>query len=368
MRRDHDVLLRAICESPRDDLPRLAFADWLEEHGETERAGFIRTDVEMARRDEWDADRVRWEEGLTPQVLPYKPWFAAAYPSAGSDSSYSWGGPTLTRRGFRWNAKVWKRDPPIFRIVAAELFARHPIEHLTFFDHHPDPEWLLGEPWFPRLTGLGWTAGRCSAKVLRPLLKTAPAGLTELELTSAAINPDGMRALGASALFRNLTRLELSGTGARVIGATLDALARDGGSCRLRSFRIKFDGLNQEAAALASCLPASLRVLDISGTMLHTAGTRALVEALATPELRLLDLAFNGTRDEGATAVFTSPQLAGLKLLDLAYCRVGDAALQVLLEKSPLADGLNLLDLTQSSASPGMKQAVKERMGDRVRL
>ena len=42
-------LLRAIREHPDDDLPRLVYADWLEEHGEPQRAEFIRSQVELAR-------------------------------------------------------------------------------------------------------------------------------------------------------------------------------------------------------------------------------------------------------------------------------------------------------------------------------
>jgi uncharacterized protein (TIGR02996 family) len=57
----HDALLRAICESPGDNLPRLAFADWLEENGQEEQAQFIRADIAMSLRDEWDVERVRWE-------------------------------------------------------------------------------------------------------------------------------------------------------------------------------------------------------------------------------------------------------------------------------------------------------------------
>jgi uncharacterized protein (TIGR02996 family) len=41
-----DEFLRAIIDSPDDDAPRLVFADWLDEHGETERAEFIRARVE----------------------------------------------------------------------------------------------------------------------------------------------------------------------------------------------------------------------------------------------------------------------------------------------------------------------------------
>jgi len=46
---DFHAFLRAVVAEPDEDLPRLAFADWLEEHGDAERAAFIRTQVELAR-------------------------------------------------------------------------------------------------------------------------------------------------------------------------------------------------------------------------------------------------------------------------------------------------------------------------------
>ena len=45
---DRDSLLRAILANPADDMSRLVFADWLEEHGESERAEFIRIQCELA--------------------------------------------------------------------------------------------------------------------------------------------------------------------------------------------------------------------------------------------------------------------------------------------------------------------------------
>jgi uncharacterized protein (TIGR02996 family) len=39
---ERDALLRAVCENPDDNLPRLVLADWLDEHDEPERAEFIR--------------------------------------------------------------------------------------------------------------------------------------------------------------------------------------------------------------------------------------------------------------------------------------------------------------------------------------
>src|SRR5690348_891572 len=44
-----DALLRDICENPDDDTPRLVLADWLEEHGQPERAELIRVQCESAR-------------------------------------------------------------------------------------------------------------------------------------------------------------------------------------------------------------------------------------------------------------------------------------------------------------------------------
>jgi uncharacterized protein (TIGR02996 family) len=58
-RRDHEIhehamsdegaFLRAICENPDEDTPRLVFADWLDEHDRPERAELIRVQCERAR-------------------------------------------------------------------------------------------------------------------------------------------------------------------------------------------------------------------------------------------------------------------------------------------------------------------------------
>ena len=52
---DRATLLRAVLESPWDDVPRLAYADWLDEHGRGDlaefiRAEFIRVQCELAGR------------------------------------------------------------------------------------------------------------------------------------------------------------------------------------------------------------------------------------------------------------------------------------------------------------------------------
>jgi uncharacterized protein (TIGR02996 family) len=46
---DAAALLAAIRAAPEDDAPRLVYADWLDEHGQPERAAFIRIQCELAR-------------------------------------------------------------------------------------------------------------------------------------------------------------------------------------------------------------------------------------------------------------------------------------------------------------------------------
>src|SRR5262245_20937750 len=53
-----NAFLRAILDEPEDDTHRLVHADWLDEHGDSQRAAFIRAQIELDRGVE-DADRRR---------------------------------------------------------------------------------------------------------------------------------------------------------------------------------------------------------------------------------------------------------------------------------------------------------------------
>src|SRR5437867_1736192 len=79
---DEEGLLVAVRDDPQDDVPRLAYADWLEERGgadETARAELIRVQLALARaaeddparpdlmvreRELLDAHQVRWKAPL----------------------------------------------------------------------------------------------------------------------------------------------------------------------------------------------------------------------------------------------------------------------------------------------------------------
>lgn len=122
---DREALLRAVCENPDDDLPRLVFADWLDEHDEPERAHFVRTQVEFARlaregqgaskelrqidRAIWKQHGKQWQLEL-PQIHGVE-WFSECY------------------RGFV--ERVYVESDKILVDHADSIFASAPVQHLT---------------------------------------------------------------------------------------------------------------------------------------------------------------------------------------------------------------------------------------------
>jgi uncharacterized protein (TIGR02996 family) len=54
---DHQALLQSILDQPEDETRRLIYADWLEEHGDPDRASFVRVQCALA---EQTPDDERW--------------------------------------------------------------------------------------------------------------------------------------------------------------------------------------------------------------------------------------------------------------------------------------------------------------------
>src|SRR5438067_6215579 len=56
-----EAFIQAIVADAEGDAPRLIYADWLDEQGESERAEFIRVQIALARMDEDDERRPELE-------------------------------------------------------------------------------------------------------------------------------------------------------------------------------------------------------------------------------------------------------------------------------------------------------------------
>src|SRR4051812_15377676 len=121
------ALLRAICDDPADDLPRLAYADWLEEQGDDAgraRAAFIRAQVERARRPVGEA---RWLELADREELLWEAhaerWLAEG-PGWAHRTSHP-GRPVNFVRGFVGRVYC---DADDFRTSGMQLTREAPIE------------------------------------------------------------------------------------------------------------------------------------------------------------------------------------------------------------------------------------------------
>ncbi len=90
---------KAILAEPDEDVHRLVYSDWLDDHGEADHAEFIRAQCELARLPVGDARRVELEvragvllqeyRGAWPEGLPK--WVKRDY--------------VTFRRGFPWSVK-----------------------------------------------------------------------------------------------------------------------------------------------------------------------------------------------------------------------------------------------------------------------
>ena len=124
---EREALLKAVCDNPDDDTPRLVFADWLQENGEETYADFVRLQVrhgemlrhaapdteEFARRarELWLRHGGKWWAEL-PQVAGIE-WHDAFF------------------RGFPERARV---SSDAVLLANASVFDRVPVRHLSISD------------------------------------------------------------------------------------------------------------------------------------------------------------------------------------------------------------------------------------------
>jgi|SRR5579883_341891 len=84
---EEEAFLRAICAEPDEDTPRLAFADWLDEHDRPERAEFIRVQCERARRSGHRERRTELLKRSMQLIQQFgRTWFTQDWPDAGENA------------------------------------------------------------------------------------------------------------------------------------------------------------------------------------------------------------------------------------------------------------------------------------------
>ena len=260
---DRDALLAAVHAAPLDDAPRLVLADWLDEHGESDRGEFIR--LQVAQRREFESHgRTRRLNDLfvRARALFYRPWAEPVRSVFGR-------GIALYSRGFP--------KGPAYAIPAECLIAHLPVV-ATWIGPDTDIRVQVLRGQFKDLAGvpeLRWVRN----------LSVQRAWRTEPEISEADIAD-----LLASPHLGNLRSVGLSGLG--LTNATGFAL--------------------REACGLMT-----LETLDLHGNRIGRAGALALADAAHLASLRHLDLSNNQIGNAAVKALLRSPHLTGLKSLNL---------------------------------------------------
>lgn len=249
MARSHaDAFLEAILQDPDDDTPRLVYADWLEEQGDSAsaaRAEFIRVQHGLvgaglpARRR---ADLQRREQ----QIL--------------DEYGREWVGPLRRllrswkfQRGFLNEVEVFSGR---FVSYAGRLFRQAPIQHVHLArEVVPRPGQRLSIPdladceHLRRVRSLDLGDNRLETRDARALLVSPYlTGLTMLDLSHNRIGDGGIRALADSPLLGQLTELDLRANdfgpaGVRALACALLLLARSPQGLRLRRLNLRGNNL-----------------------------------------------------------------------------------------------------------------------------
>ena len=339
---DRDALLAGIAARPADDLPRLVFADWLDDAGDADRAEFIRVQCELAAGGV-PADRVRLLVRREAELL------------ARNEGRWRVRGLTGLQRfvrgfvdGIETTAEsLLATDPaelagvPVrqFRLVNAD----RRVEELARL-----PVWRTVETLVLNNNTYG-TGGR-----LRRFFDAAAMPLlTALVLRNNQVWPDGVRELAATPVAPRLKKLDLSGNPVGDHGA--DVLATHPAFAALEDLALRsdetphYDCLHAGwgTAFARSTTLTRLTTLNLAGQYLGDAGLIPLAASKNVRHLTDLDLSYNDLGSDAGTGIrdlTSSPHLGRLRYLNLAGSVLDPRAVDAL-ARWPRAAHLDRLDL-----------------------
>jgi uncharacterized protein (TIGR02996 family) len=349
-------LIDAIRAEPDDDGPRLVYADWLEEHGQDERAELIRVQLALEEKPKSRALNRREAEILSRRTAE---WVG---PLAADGVGFLRGMPAVAWWGWdafvRGSARLARAGNPPWLI---ERWLSLGSANLSSADMD-----IIRAPGYRWLTGLQLSLEPTRSGVVARAVAAAPgsANLMRLTLFQAALGADGAEALAGSPHLGNLRRLTMYGS---VLGP--DGVAAIMGSTalgRVRSLNLGGAAVGDEAlAALVAGrgLPRLAHLL-LGGNRIGDARVRRLLKAPLLGRLRDLGMPGNVIRDGGAKALADCPALANLKGLYLNLNEIGDEGARALLD-SPYLKGLGMLTLGfMPKISEPIRKRIKRRFGD----
>lgn len=258
------AFIQSIREAPRDDAPRLIFADWLEEHGQSDRAEFIRVQCRLARIKEAGPEqsvlsaraeellRKNWSEWVGSLRAIVGPWHNR-YGEGWMREKYHSDGLQRFQRGF---VDVLALDAVDFLRQTEQLKRLVPLRELRLWGAGRCADHLANEPELAGLSILSFTdyyqapltAGGAAALARSPYLNS----LSALYLGGNSLGDDGVEALARAPWLTHVNVLDLSDNG--LSDRALRSLAESPYLVNLRTLYLQKNyfsevGLNTLAAA-----------------------------------------------------------------------------------------------------------------------
>ena len=205
---DEATFSAAVAASPDDDLPRLVFADWLDDRGESERAEFVRAQVQCAATPAWEPFAVYCRH-RRPEWTTGDPWRTTLPWVQGW--AVEWHPDRAFRRGFGHSLLI--RDMTAFLADAPRLFDAAPIDELHLPTATLDQWRAFGRAkWLPRVKSVHFYGTTTPIEPVRVLCESPLAtGIEEIvfEVCSRPGMPVLLEGLFESELGRRLKSLEL---------------------------------------------------------------------------------------------------------------------------------------------------------------
>jgi uncharacterized protein (TIGR02996 family) len=339
---DRSALMAAIIANPEEDTPRLALADWLQEHGDKHdqaRAEYIRLQIQTAAAGK-----------VTAQV---KRLLAQA--------SALWKAHARHWLGGLWVFTADERDRDFRRglldwwYTTAGNFLKKPHQKAVC-------------EWFPRVGIDRLALNETTKRVQQLAASPALAWATTFHWFDARIEDDGFVALATSPHLARISRLVIDKP--RCSDAGLKAIANSPGLPNLRVLGLH-DGLWRGRftdaglrVLLNSNRQPKLCELDLSGAQTHAVGGRSLFTCPALSRLRTLRVGF----DTNQHWLAVCPHLTSLEELWVSDSKMSDKEARLLADNPALTRTRRVSLSNMNSSGPPLsakaEQALRDRFGD----
>jgi uncharacterized protein (TIGR02996 family) len=399
------ALLQAILADPDDDLPRLVYADYLEERGDP-RAEFIRLQCQLAALQAYDAHRYSLESRIQALVAQHAPEWERPFLDLGAEQCEF-------RRGFVESVTI---SATAFLQYSSDLFALAPVRrvHLVEATDHLFPlfqcaalasvscldlteneipdfgaQALAGSPFLRTLSSLVLCSTKLSDPGIRAILSSEclPA-LEMLDLSACPLRewdlptlfdnarlhcfrrlvleecfPD-LRSFFRSPGFPLLTSLDLSSNNLTNLVPLCSCARLE----NLHTLVLNYNYIEDSQISLLSHSECFRHVhhLDLGSNCIEAPGVRNLLSPHAD-QFITLDLSFNLLGDAAADLLATGPVLSSLRGLELQHTQLSSSGASALATCRTLPC-LTLLNLRSNKINETVAEALRRRFGDHVLL